>query len=292
MSTSPENLRQTFFESLDQTLCDTPLLYSLLQEMQQKHPTALDPYMADASYEAINEDMENWDARYFSKQREYAKRNFSLQRLQHLLQVRERFRKQRRQGFAPPSQSTKPLALSNAGAPYTPSDLLRECVEERKLVSVRNALIMELNNNRLESNTLRSALTWAQSRIPDLCEPYAEKAFARGMSMDRTTWDKTYYMSQEVYLDFSFTQERYLHMIEVRAHLRQQRVKGFEAVTSIKTAPSLQATEAPTPKERPTSQGKNPPTRPHTAEMHPLLKTALLIGGAIAALAMLLFTLK
>lgn len=244
MSTSPENLRQTFFESLDQMQCDTPLLYGLLQEMQQKHPTALAPYMADASYEAINEDMANWDARYFSKQKEYAKRNFSLQRLQHLLQVRERFREQRRQGFAPPPQNTKPLALSDAADPYTPSDRLKECIEEGNLVSVRNALIMELNNNRLESNTLRSALTWAKSRISDLCEPYAEKAFSRGMSMDRTTWDKTYYMSQEVYLDLSFTQERYLHMIEVREHLRQRSVKGFAAVTSTKPAPSLQATEA------------------------------------------------
>lgn len=293
MSTSPENLRQTFFESLDQTQCDTPLLHSLLQEMQQNYPTVLDPYMADAPYEAINEDMANWDERYFSKQKEYAKRNFSLQRLQHLLQVRARFREQRRQGFAPPSQSNKPLALSDAAVPYTPSDRLQKCIEEGNLVLIRNALIMELNNNRLESNMLRSALTWAQNLIPDLCEPYAEKAFSRGMSMDRTTWDKDYYMSQEVYLDLSFTQERYLHMIEVREHLRQRGVKGFAAVTSTKPAPSPQATEAPTPKDHMTFQDKNPsPTPPHMAEMYSLLKTALLIGGAIAALAMLLFTLK
>jgi hypothetical protein len=189
MSTSPEHLRQTFFESLDQTQCDTPLLHSLLQEIQKNYPTVLDPYMADASYEAINENKTYWDERYFSKQKEYAKRNFSLQRLQHLLQVRESFRKQRREGFAPPTESTKFKEEPNSDTPYIPSNHLRKIVEGGNLVSIQNALIMELNNNRLDSNTLRSALAWVQNRIPNICEFYAEKAFSRGMDMDRDASD-------------------------------------------------------------------------------------------------------
>lgn len=293
MNTKNENLRQNFLKSLNQAECHTGLLKNLLQEIQNKQPTELDPYIADELYKAINEHEADWDEHYFSQQKNYAELNFSLERLQHLLQVRERFREQRRQGFATPPQIAKPLTSPDAATPYSPSDLLRESVEEGKLISVRNALIMELNNKRLESNTLRSALAWAQSRIPDLCELYAEKAFSRGMNTHRDTWDRNYYLMQEVYLGTSFTKERYWHMIEVREHLRQLGVKGFAAVTSTKLTPSPQATEAPTPKDHMTFQDKNPsPTPPHMAEMYSLLKTALLIGGAIAALAMLLFTLK
>lgn len=112
---------------------------------------------------------------------------------------------------------------------YIPSRLLEKSVNKESVSSARNALIMELNDRKLDSETLQAGLKWALSKNPEIAEKYEEKAFSRGMDPDKAKWDRQYYLMQEVYLGTSFTKERYLHMIDVREYLRDKGIKGFAA---------------------------------------------------------------
>lgn len=113
------------------------------------------------------------------------------------------------------------------GSTYYPSTHLKKIVEEGENISIQNALIMELNVLETSSEALRAGLEYAIDKKPEAIEKYEEKAFARGMDNDKNKWDRKYYMMQEVYISTNFAKERYLHMIEVREHLRNKGVKGF-----------------------------------------------------------------
>lgn len=110
---------------------------------------------------------------------------------------------------------------------YYPSTLLKESVGEGKTISIRNALIMELNIKDAEAETLRAGLNWVLSEKPQTVQKYEEKEFAREIDNDKSKWDRQYYLMQEVYTSTNFSKERYLHMIEVREYLRNKGVKGF-----------------------------------------------------------------
>jgi hypothetical protein len=292
MIDSSENILHTaFFESLNQSKCDTKTLGVLLNKMLNDHPHLFTFYVVDDILKAINKAEPNWNDRYFSEQKIYAKSNFSIERLEHLLKVREKFRRQGHKGYAPNPHAENSQYKPESFAYYTPSNNLRMFVEEGNLLTVRTALSLELKNSKLNSQALRAALAWTKNSIQNLCEVYSEKAFARGFDINRNNWTETYYYTQEVYLETSFTEERFLHMIEVREHLMLRDETSLAPTISNQLAQAPNG--APSSSQTTDNQSTNRPSPPSQGEIDSVLKTVWLIGGAIASLVILLFfTLK
>ncbi|WP_294739093.1 hypothetical protein [uncultured Pseudomonas sp.] len=277
--------QKTFLDSLAQAQTDTSLLLGVLKQMREDSPGLFVGYVAADDSDAIKSNSLDWSEEYFTRQKKYAEFNFSIERLEHLIAVRDYFRKHQRKGFAPvKAVASQP---SSAGL-YTPSNNLKVFVEEGDLLTIRTALHMELNDNRHESSTLRAALEWVKARQPDLCETYGEKAFARATDSDQSKWTSDYYSEQEVYLDSNFCEERFLHLIEVRERLRQQGVKGFVAQKPTAAAnPSSQlSTRAPDHQQQRSSSVEG-----RAGGLNPVLKMALMVGGALAALVVLIVSL-
>lgn len=157
------------------------------------------------------------------------------------------------------------------------------------MLGIRTALRMELLDMNLDKATLRAALNWVKKQSPDLCEPYVEKDFCGPMDHNLEHWDKDYFFKQEVYLDTSFTEERFLHMIEVREHLRQKKVDGF-IPDKARQKPHETARTTQNTSNQSASHDHKERKLPHQEDKN-FIKLALVIGGAIAALVTLIFIL-
>lgn len=282
------NARKSFLAALNDPQVDTPLLRSMVKEMKATQADLLVPYLANDNYDPIQANPLTWNDAYFSQQKKYAERNFSTERLEHLIYVRERFRQDGRKGFVAKPQAVPAAPREQAGNGFRPSSNLRKFVDEGDLATVRMALNVDLEDSRLDASTLRASLAWTQSRLSGLCEPYTEKAFARAIEHDRQQWTRDYYNKQVVFLNTNFAEERFLHLVDVREHLRQQP----EAKPAPVSKPAALAAIKP-----PSASGFHQATQPAAAApirpgLSPVLLAALLLGGALAAVATLILVLR
>ena len=298
--------RKHFLAALNDPQLDTALLHSMVKELKTTQADLLVPYLADDNYDPIQGNPSKWNDQYFSQQKTFAQRNFSLERLEHLIQVRERFRQEGRKGFVAKAQTAAAARHAQPGDGFRPSNNLAKFVEEGDLATVRTALGVDLEDSRLDAQALRAALAWAKSCLPGLCEPYTEKAFARAIEHDRQKWTRDYYNKQVVYLDTNFAEERYLHLTEVREYLRQQGTPKPASAPASRPVPApapAAATPRPAAAPRPAAtpaadetparpQPQPPRPAPGRQGLSPVLLAALLIGGALAAVAILILVLR
>lgn len=296
MTTSTATLskaRKGFLASLDDTQLSTELLLDVLTQAQAQTPELVVSYEAGEAKSPIDNDPVSWTSSYYSRHKILAEHNFSRERLEHLIRVRDHFRKQSIKGFVPSSERTSATVENSrtASMHYTPSANLKKFVDEGDLLTIRTALRMELNDNRLSSEELRAALSWVKTKVPGLCESYSEKAFARAMDPDRNHWTSEYYDGQVVYLKANFAEERYLHQIDVRSLLRERGVEGFVAIAPKPKTASSQASPATLQQQHQSSQSQRSPLSSSSSELNPVFKTALMIGGTIAALVVFLIAL-
>lgn len=281
-------LREQFLVALDDARVDTELLQQMVDAARQ-HPGVMDVYEVDGITRAIDVDPVSWNPEYFSRQKFFATRNFSTERLEHLIQVRDVFRQRNEKGFTPtyPVSPERTAPMNNVSLDYQPSSNLKQFVDEGDLLTIRTALHLELNDRRLDGADLHAARVWIKSKVPEIFEAYAEGAFARGLVADQKQWTEDYYDLQVTYLKTNFSEQRFVHLIEVRELLRNSAVAGFASTkasspkqtTSIYSAPPVaQATRHSAHQAIPNSApDRNPP-----------FKNALLIGGAIAAVVVFL----
>ena len=292
LKTLPE-IRKTYLDSLNQAQNDTNGLRDILNELEKIQPE-LFVSDVDEVFEIIIQDKTRWTHSYFSKQKKQAELNFSRERVEHLIDARDFFRQRGDKGFAPKATPSSPPVKQEDISGFTPSNSLRAFVEEGVLSTVRASLRMEMIDRRMESHVVRQALVWAKTRVPNLCEVYVENAFSREMDQDRSHWNKEYFFTQEVYLSTVFSEERFLHMVDVREHLSQQGVEGFVVVAAqtskTKSNPSSGSTSSST--HTSSSQREQPETSSGDPEQPFVFKVALWIGGAIAALAALILSLR
>jgi hypothetical protein len=284
--------RKTFLDALNDPQADTTLLQDMAQTLKAGSPDIFVAYAAGDNLDPIATTQEKWNEQYFSQQKKLAERNFSLDRIEHLIQVRDRFRRDGRKGFVARPQPAFSRD-SGASAAYTPSRNLRKFVEEGDLTTVRTALTVELEDDRTDACELRAALAWAKARVPGLCEPYSEKGFARAIEHDRQQWTTEYYNKQMVYLDTNFAEERFLHLIELRDHLNQK--DAGKPVPPARPAPAAAPRPAPPSAgahARPRQQASRPAPPPGRGGLSSTMLAALLVGGALAALVVLILALR
>lgn len=288
--TSPTELlkktRKQFLSSLKNPDVSSGQLLGLLDLAKQQTPDLLNDYNSGSGKDIPSSDPIDWNAKYFSRHCLLAEHNFSHERIEHLIKVREYLSKKRVQGFVPAQLNLSDSQIDNRHKKplsYEPSSQLKKFVAQDDLLTIRTALHMELNNNSLSSEDIRGALSWTKVRVPNLFEAYYEKAFAHGIESDRKLWDSQYYDKQIVYLKTNFSEERFLHLVEVRDLLRQRGVEGFAPAPPMQRT-STRGTSSPVHSEK----AQN---RQSQSTSSPVLKTALMVGGAVAALATLLIIL-
>jgi hypothetical protein len=289
-ATTISKARKEFLAALDDRQVSTELLQQLAQASGQT-PGMLEPHVVDGITRAIDADLLNWCPAYFSQQKSFADRNFSKERLEHLITVRDFFRQRKESGFTPTVAASRKVQgqMGNGSSIYQPSSNLKRFVEEGDLLTIRTALRMELSDEHLGSADLHSALMWAKSRVPGIFEDYLEGSFARGLTSERSQWTPDYFTLQVTCLKGNFSEQRLLHLIDVREHLRGSSAssapgKPAEPKNTASPRSAPQSAQAP----RSNSRQSTPASAP---ERNPAFKAALLIGGAIAAVVVFLVAL-
>jgi hypothetical protein len=111
---------------------------------------------------------------------------------------------------------------------FEPSNNLKRFVEEGDLNTIRVALRFELNELSNDNHALIKAMKYTKERTPGLFEEYKVVAYAREIGKNRDSQEDTeYYGLQVTYLKTNFCEKRFLHLIEVRQVLRDNKVDGF-----------------------------------------------------------------
>lgn len=283
--------REQFLAALDDTQVGTELLQQMVDAARQR-PGVMDAHEVDGITRAIDVDPVSWNPDYFSRQKFFAARNFSAERLEHLIQVRDVFRQRNEKGFTPtdPVSPARKTPMNNASLDYQPSSNLKQFVDEGDLLTIRTALHLELNDRRLDGADLHAALVWIKGKVPGIFEPYAEGAFARESVADQKQWTEDYYDLQVTYLKTNFSEQRFVHLIEVRDLLRNSAVEGFASTKAAAPKQTTGAYSAPAVAQasRRSSRQAIPDSAP---DRNLAFRTALLIGGAIAAVVVFLVAL-
>lgn len=214
-------------------------LYAYFNDIKKNNPEILTEERLEVGQNFFASDVpaNNTADSYYKNLAKLENSNFSRERIEYLIRVREILRHKGTRGFIPVSRllGSHQESEGKITMHYTPSTNLRRFVQEGDLLTIRTALRMELNDNSLTNADLEAAMEWTQEQVPNLnlFEPFVEKAFARGMESDRSLWNTQYYDNQMVYLKTNFSAERFRHLILVRSMLRQQGVKGFVALPPV-----------------------------------------------------------
>ena len=268
----------------------TEQLRNMLDEIERTKPEIIQEFAALPGFDLALDELD-WTAEYFDRQILAVERNFSRKRIEHQLVLREYLRSRGVKGFVPESKLTvvhakiEPRMTMN----YTPSSHIQKFITEGDLDTIRTALRMELNDNRLSQSDLHATTNWIEKTVPNLFEDYEEKAFARGQESDQQLWTSQYYDGQTVYLNTNYSKQRFLHLIEVREHLRQQGIEGFEPLEPRRESSQGGISGGTAQPRNGYSQSTSPP--PENPSRNPVFTAAIMVGGALAALAVLLIAL-
>ncbi|EGQ7954333.1 hypothetical protein ACSG3M_001508 [Vibrio vulnificus] len=279
------------------------LLHQILSALPDDKLALFEEYRTNSTTDPISEDSYKWEREggtYFALQLHMAEENFCLKRLEHLIQVKSHLTERGIAGFSRPvssstssheeAKSTKENTMSADFssvdlAGFTPSRSLSNSVNSGDLSSVRISLFMEMNNNHVSSSKVSQAIAWAQSKHPTLFVAFEENAYAQAIEQDKTKWDSHYYGMQEVYATSNFSLERIRHMIAVREHVFT--IAQDDARPA--TIPNTQPQHAPRPSIPHREQSSTGSThRPASKPENNVLKSLLLIGGVVAAIALVI----
>jgi hypothetical protein len=281
-------VRDQFLTALDDTEVSTELLKQLVQAAGQA-PGVIDTHEVNSITRAIDADPVSWNPDYFSRQKIFATRNFSKERLEHLIQVRDLFRQRNEKGFTPTvaASGARKAPKDSVVVDYQPSNNLKKFVDEGDLLTIRTALRLELNDRRLGGAELHAAYEWIKGSVPGIFEAYSEGAFARKPVSDQNQWTEDYYDLQITYLKTNFSEKRFLHLIDVREQLRDSAAEGFGPTEPAEPKTTTDSRSAP----QAARSGSRQSTFANAPERNPAFKAALLIGGAIAAVVVFLVAL-
>lgn len=279
------------------------LLRQILSALPDDKLALFEEYRVNSTTEPISEDSYKWEREggaYFALQLHMAEQNFCLKRLEHLIQVKSHLTERGIAGFSRPvcrsttnheeAKSTKENTMSADFSSvdltgFTPSRSLSNSVNSGDLSSVRISLFMEMNDKRLSTKDITQAIAWALSKYPPLFVVYEENAYSQHMDQDKAKWDSRYYHAQELYATSNFSLERIRHMVAVREHVFTIAQDVHRPATLPKTQPQSTTKQA-APYQQHQSTGNT--QRPEPQTEHNMLKSLLLIGGVVGAIALVM----
>jgi hypothetical protein len=284
-------IREKFFDACRDTNIETQHLTAALQVIAQENPGIFDEHQ-HANY--LNKPEYEWNEGFFEQCVHESREVFSEHRLVHLLRVREYLRKMGAVGFKPISNKIE-IKKDIMKIQFQPKKNLESCFNEKdfNILKARIALRFEIYDFSNNVDYLTNAVGWAESKDADIFLPHEVSPFYEDILENETEWNPRYFDINTEYLGKNFSKKRYLHLIKVRQYLSDKGVEGFAQLPQKNT---ISSTEAQQPKQAGPEASK-PGSAPHsTPDTHPnsmssTLRTALMIGGAIAALLVLVFSI-
>lgn len=279
------------------------LLRQTLSALPDDKCALFEEYRVNSTTDPISEDSYKWEREggsYFALQLHMAEENFCLERLEHLIQVKSHLTERGIAGFSrsvssstinhEEAKSTKENTMSADFSSvdltgFTPSRSLSNSVNSGDLSSIRISLFMEMNDKRLSTAVINQAIAWTLSKYPTIFVVYEENAYSQQMEQDKVKWDSHYYHKQELYATSNFSLERIRHMVAVREHVFTIAQDDVRPATEPKTQPQ----HAPKPSIPHREQSSTGSThRPESKPENKVLKSLLLIGGVVAAIALVI----
>lgn len=270
---------------------ETEHLIATLQIMAQESPEVFKEHQ-HANY--LYKPEYDWNEGAFEECIHESREVFSERRLMHLLKVRDYLRKIGVAGFKPiPNKIESKKEIMKIQ--FQPKKNLESCFDEKdfNILKARIALRFEIYDFSNNFDYLMNAVDWAESKDANIFLPHEVSPFYKDVLENEIEWNPRYFDINTEYLGKNFSKERYLHLIKVRQYLCDKGVEGFAQLPQKNTVSS---TETQQPKQA-GSEVSKPGSAPHsTPDSHPnsmssALRTALMIGGAIAALLVLVFSI-
>lgn len=292
MNNIPEQFRQDFLTECRKTDITTEDLRTAINFANEHQPIIFSDHSED-NYLQIPQNQ--WRPGYFEECAKGVEDVFSVLRIEHLLKVRDFLRQRGDAGFKP-STHREPGLPPAMHAEFHPKKNLGEKfqTENFDLFSAQIALRLEIYDISNDAVYLTQAIQWAEQKVNNIFLPYEVNIFKKPISEILSNWNPDYFHIQTEYLRKNFSKERYLHLIEVRQYLRDHRVEGFVPprqqahaahADNAKQAASDTHAENSSASSRPHGEPPSPDSMPHA------LRTALMIGGAIAALLVLVLSM-
>ncbi len=300
-----EEFRARVIDSINSTEFTPELLRTIFTSLPEDKRTLFDEYRVTDIIDPISSNKPEWErGAYFYKHLKMAELNFCLERIEHLIVVKSYLIEHGNAGFSKPPITTpntiSPWLQDNTMSAvfsavdltdFAPSRPLENSVNGGDISSIRIALFMEMNDKRLTNKMLFQAIAWTLTKYPNLFVTYEESAYAQAMELDAAKWDSRYYSLQEVYASMNFAEERVLHMLEVRKHV-------FNIQPNQNSKPSKPAATRPVSYQQQTVPQASTiaHTQTHQAKIRKdstnnVLNTLLLVGGVVAALALVILAI-
>lgn len=112
--------------------------------------------------------------------------------------------------------------------PYTPDPWLKKHIDDNDVSGLPYALLTLLRENDLADDEVFHAANWCHQMMPEAFQPTSTDIPLPESAKE--LWTEDYYLTQISFANRNFSLERFLHLVEVRNHLRAQ---GNELVRRI-----------------------------------------------------------
>lgn len=197
------------------------------------------------------------------------------------------------------------LDLSN----FKPNESLEGFLKAGDNSKIRSYLMSMLNNRRLSLDELFKSIWYVNEHKPEVFEAEEETAFVEAINNTESAWNIEYFNLQQVYLNKNFSLARLLHLANVRETLMKRGDINFRQINverkskeqaqpkfeqkSQQNMENMQSESSSSTNSRSQPHQNTPHTPNPSEQKNDFVKVALIVGGAVLALAgILLVVLK
>lgn len=240
----------------------------------------------------------NFSAEYFHEQCSKSRMNFAKYRCEHLIDVKAKMQEMGVEGFVISESNQQAIkaalqlnhAVEERLAKFKPSTDFQAAIIAKDINLVRAFISQDLNSERVDASDVGDLVWYTQRNLPEAFEKYEQDSkFRKPINEDVSVWSFDYFINQQSPLNANFALERVLHLIDVRAELRQRGVPEFQKLgTTAPKTETIRAANERSAQHQAEPHRKQPEHRqqhlPNEQEHSSPLKTAMMITGGILAL--------
>lgn len=317
-------MKQAFIQSLKNGQIPFSENEAALAKLSDK---VFEPFNADLV--TLEQHQHRWNETYFNAKTTDLDFNFSKVLIQHLIQVKKHIQEQKKgvetvtkavvtQAYPEGNSKQeiivpiKPQAVEKApnfAKPellnFKPNERLMSFLQSGDVSKVRSYLMSMLNNRRLSLEELFKSIWYVNEHKSEVFESEETTAFVQAIHNDENSWNIEYFNLQQVYLNKNFSLARILHLANVRETLMKRGDRNFQQIKVEKESETVKAqTQANTAQNRASSttsqsasysqssnQNGNTTSSKPAEDNNGFMKTIMMVGGAILALAVTLFAI-
>lgn len=210
--------------------------------------------------------------------------NFSKQRCEHLIDVKEKMQKDGVEGFGISKQNQESCQdmsqMQKTLDKFKPKADFQAAIDDQKVDLVRAFILRDLNSEYLDASDVKDLVLYTQTKLPETFELYeTDTKFRKPFNTNKVEWNYDYFITQQNPLDINFALERVLHLVDVRDFLRKEGVPEFQKLI-LPASETESSSESHKGRQR--SEARN--QIDVEARLNSVAKKALMIGGGILAL--------